>query len=101
MARRIAGTTVAVRIVGVDGPGRSCPGPDGIALGIQREKDVLDAVPSSSEEIRFDAGFEVVQGDDALDFRVPMSMARRASASCTLRGSRSATGRWWRGSSCG
>lgn len=71
MASRIAGTAVAVRIVGVAGPGRSCPGPDGIALGIQRGKEVLDAVPSSSEEIRFDASFEVIQGDDAVDFRGP------------------------------
>jgi hypothetical protein len=71
MTRRMAGTTVAVRIVGDGGPGRSCPGPDGIALGIQREKSVLDAVPSSSEVIRFDAGIEVVQADGTLDFRGP------------------------------
>ena len=71
MTRRINGTAVAVRIVGDGGPGRSCPGPDGIALGIQRGKEVLDAVPSSSEEIRFDAGIEVFQGDDVLDFRGP------------------------------
>ncbi len=71
MSRRITGSAVAVRIVGDGGPGRSCPGPDGIALGIQREQEVLDAVPSSSDEIRFDAGIEVVHGDHTLDFRGP------------------------------
>lgn len=65
------GTTVAVRITGTGGPGRSCPGPDSIALGIQRNKDVLGAAPSSSREIRFDASIEVIERDGTLDFRGP------------------------------
>jgi len=71
MATRVAGETVAVRIIGLDGPGRSCPGPDGIAIGIQREKDVLDPTPSSSDDIRFDASIGVVRRDGAIDFRGP------------------------------
>lgn len=71
MAGRIAGEVIAVRITGVDGPDRSCPGPDGIALGIQRKQDVLDPVPSSSDAIVFDAEIEVVPADGGADFRGP------------------------------
>ena len=63
--------TIEVVIEGIDGPGRACPGPDGIAIGIQRDKEVVDAVPSSTASPRFHATIGVTGEDDATDFRGP------------------------------
>ena len=64
-------TTIVLRIEGADPPVASCPGPDGVAIGIQRGPMVVDAVPSSTPAPRFHAGIDIVTGDDATDFRGP------------------------------
>jgi Family of unknown function (DUF5990) len=63
--------TVEIDIEGIDGPGRACPGPDGVAIGIQRDKDVIDPVPSSTESPRFHATIDITGEGEATDFRGP------------------------------
>jgi hypothetical protein len=62
-------TTVVLRIEGTDPPAASCPGPDGVAIGIQRGPTVIDAMPSSTPDPRFHAELEIVTDGEATDFR--------------------------------
>lgn len=65
--------TIQIVIEGVDGPGRACPGPDGVAIGIQRGTEVLEQAPSSCETPTFRAEVEVAttgEGGEP-DFRGP------------------------------
>jgi hypothetical protein len=62
---------LTIRIEGTDPPSRSCPGPDGVAIGIQRVKEVIDQVPSSTETPCFTATVNLVPGDAEPDFRGP------------------------------
>lgn len=66
-------TEFPVRIVieGIDSPGRTCTGPDGIGLGIQHGKEVVQVVGSSTESPRFEADLTLVRTDDGPDFRGP------------------------------
>jgi hypothetical protein len=63
--------TIAFRIEGYDAPGSSCPGPDGIGLGIQQGTEVVGVLPSSTESPRFIGELAMVPVDDAVDYRGP------------------------------
>jgi hypothetical protein len=63
--------TIEVEIEGIDGPGKACPGPDGVAIGIQRDKEVIDPVPSSTDSPRFHATIDLTGDGDATDYRGP------------------------------
>jgi len=66
-----ASRTISVRIEGTDPPARSCAGPDGVAIGIQRGKEVLEQVPSSTASPIFHGKIDITTGEGALDFRGP------------------------------
>jgi hypothetical protein len=73
----MATRTMSIRIEGTDSPARSCTGPDGVAIGIQRGKEVLETVPSSSVEPCFHAEVEVTGDGDDIDFRGPYTHGAR------------------------
>jgi hypothetical protein len=45
--------TISLRLEGYDAPGKSCPAPDGIGLGIQEGRDVTGVLLSSEPAPRF------------------------------------------------
>jgi hypothetical protein len=63
--------SIAIVIEGYDAPDRTCTGPDGIGLGIQRGSEVVDVRGSSTEVPTFHAELSVVEGADGPDFRGP------------------------------
>lgn len=63
--------TIPIVIEGYDAPGRSCTGPDGIGLGIQRGSEVVDVLGSSAEAPLFHAQLSLISGDEGADFRGP------------------------------
>ena len=63
--------TVTIRIEGYDPPGSTCPGPDGIGLGIQQGREVVGVLPSSTESPRFAGEITVVADGETVDFRGP------------------------------
>jgi hypothetical protein len=65
------GTTIPIRIVGQQAPGATCSGPDSIFLGVQKGKEVVDAVPSSTSEPAFELEIEVEDNEPDSDFCGP------------------------------
>ena len=63
--------TLALRIVGEQPPGATCTGPDTIYLGIQRSKEVIDAVPSRTPAPCFYAEVDLIESDGVQDYRGP------------------------------
>jgi len=60
----IAPGTIALRLEGYDAPGKSCPAPDGIGLGIQEGQEVVGVLMSSEPAPRFRAHLNVTPTDD-------------------------------------
>ena len=63
--------TLGLRIAGKQLPGATCTGPDTIFIGIQRSKEVVDAVPSRTPAPSFHAEVDLVETDDIQDYRGP------------------------------
>jgi hypothetical protein len=63
--------TIAFWIEGYDAPGSSCPGPDGIGLGIQQGTEVVGVLPSSTESPRFSGEVAMVSDGDVTDYSGP------------------------------
>jgi hypothetical protein len=64
-------TTIPLRIIGQQAHGATCTGPDSIYLGVQKDKEVVDAVPSSTSEPAFELEVEVEDNEPDPDFRGP------------------------------
>ncbi len=63
--------TVPVMIEGLEGPGRTCTAPDAIGIGIQRQSEVVQVVPSSTGSPQFHAEIEIRRDGETMDFRGP------------------------------
>lgn len=63
--------TISFRIEGHDAPGSSCPGPDGIGLGIQQGREVVGVLPSSTPAPRFIGELSMVSDGEVTDYRGP------------------------------
>ncbi len=61
--------TITFQIEGYEAPGSSCPGPDGIGLGIQQGREVVGVLPSSTEAPRFRGEMTMVSDGDVTDYR--------------------------------
>lgn len=56
--------TISIRIEGYDAPGKSCPAPDGIGLGIQEGQEVVGVLMSSEPAPRFRGHLNITPTDD-------------------------------------
>ena len=56
--------TISFRLEGYDAPGKSCPAPDGIGLGIQEGQEVVGILMSSEPEPRFRGHLTIIPTDD-------------------------------------
>jgi hypothetical protein len=80
-------SSVTLRIRGHDLPGRRCSGLpgiakpvyDGIHVGVQRKREVVDLVPGDAPEACWSLELDVAPGrDGALDFRGPWAQGKPA-----------------------
>jgi hypothetical protein len=56
--------TISIRLEGYDAPGKDCPAPDGIGLGIQEGREVVGVLMSSEPAPRFLGHLQVTPADD-------------------------------------
>ncbi len=56
--------TISLRLEGYDAPGKTCPAPDGIGLGIQEGQEVVGVLMSSEPEPRFRGHLNITPTDD-------------------------------------
>lgn len=56
--------TISLRLEGYDAPGKDCPAPDGIGLGIQEGREVVGVLMSSEPAPRFRGHLLVTPTDD-------------------------------------
>ena len=73
-------TTATLRIVGYDLPGRSVDPHTNVHIGIQRAREVIEAVPADLPGVEFVIGLEVVAGEAGQpDFRGPFAQGKRGA----------------------
>lgn len=63
--------TISIRIEGYDAPGKSCPAPDGIGLGIQEGQEVVGVLMSSEPAPRFRGHLDLIPTEDGFALRGP------------------------------
>ncbi|HYJ13764.1 MAG TPA: DUF5990 family protein [Thermomicrobiales bacterium] len=67
----IAPGTIALRLEGYDAPGKDCPAPDGVGLGIQEGREVVGVLMSSEPAPRFRGHLQVTSTDDGFKLGGP------------------------------
>ncbi len=56
--------SISLRLEGYDAPGKTCPAPDGIGLGIQEGQEVVGVLMSSEPAPRFRGHLDVIPAAD-------------------------------------